>query len=256
MDEEWSPNEMDEEELRTWFKTHGPGALASVVRFDRDQFFSRTPPSPPRRHWLEWGSAAALILALLGGAHFLTLSDHSAASTAGSTAQYGPLRQKQSSERHAVAAPAPAAATNAPAFAPATHTVTTSIYRNGRFRFSVAVPIFFTNVYPLSAGRGESGQSSRPLAAFEVYGEANRKNMTVASWIRQLGPESLLQQGPNWVLASRTQVVNGVKTVTEDKIFVGHHASDILQIQYPLRDQTEDRGWVKAVVQSFTPGRL
>ncbi len=257
MDHETISERFDEEEMRTWFEQNGPGCLAKTVRFDRDRFFSQ--PAPPRlsRRWLEWGSAAVLILSLVGGAHFLTFRAHgSTASASGSARQFGP-EENPYLHSAAVAAPKPAAAgaANAPAFAPSRSAVATTEYKNPPFHFSLAVPTFMVRFGVLSQS-GATWFSLHPLAEVRAHGQTNRNRTTVSSWIAQLGPETLLQQGTNWVLSSRVHVVNGVKTLTEEKIFIGSRTEDVLEIQYPLRDQSQDRGWAQAILQSFIPGPL
>ena len=252
MDEGLTPEPFDEEEMRRWFTLYGPGVLAPSARFDQTRFFNQEAPTHPRRHWMEWGSAVALVMVLLGGAHFLSLSDHRAASSGGTALQFQPLHTRASSPVYEP----PAGAANGPAFAPVMAAIPTSVYKNSRFHFSVALPTFFTRVPSQSSANGAIWHSVHPLAEVQVYGQINALHRTASAWIRQLGPESLLQRGRNWVLASRVHVVNGVKTVTEDKVFLGLRVEDILQIQYPLRDQGQDRTWAQRVVQSFRPGPL
>lgn len=257
MDHEMNREEFDEKEMRSWFKQHGPGQLDQAVRFDRARFLSQPAPRPLNRRWVEWGSAAVLILSLLGGAHFLTFSSHGTAASASSGAQqFGP-EQNLLPHSTAVAAPQPATAgsANAPAFSPFRLAVHTSVYKNPQFHFSLAIPNFLTRFGVISK-TGSTWFSAHPLAEVRAYGQINGHRATVSSWIAQLGPETLLQQGTNWVLSSRIHVVNGVKTITEEKVFIGPKTENIVEVQYPLRDQSQDRGWAQTLLQSFVPGPL
>lgn len=255
MDDERIPNDFDDKEMRDWLKQYGPGILSSRVEFDRERFFRQRDPFIPRRRWLEWGSVAALILILIGGAHLVVGPNYGAAGHGASVSQLPHLPSQRSS---AMDAPAPAAgAVNAPAkeFSPLRSPGTVA-YDNPLFHFLVVVPSFFSPVKTLSSPREEVWQSRSPLAKIHAYGQSNSHHATVNSWISQLGPENLLQQGTNWVLASHLHMVNDVKMVTEEKIYVGKQNEDILQVQYPLKNQGRDRQWVQHVLQSFVPGPL
>ena len=257
MDHETTLERFDETEMRAWFKQNGPGCLAKTVRFDRDRFFSQPAPRRLSRRWLEWGSAAVLIMGFWGGAHFLNFSSHDASASAGGSAQQFGSEQNPHMHSTAVSAPNPTTggAANAPAFGPMRSDLTTTVYKNPQFHFSLVVPTFLVRFGVLSQS-GATWFSLHPLAEVRAYGQTNRQKTTVSSWIAQLGPETLLQQGTNWVLSSRVHVVNGVKTITEEKIFLGSQAEDVVKIQYPLRDQSQDRGWAQVILQSFTPGPL
>lgn len=223
------PKEIDEVALRRWLEKYGFPIASAGAKFDRDRFYAVTamPSRPPRRHILSWvGGAAVLLLTVMGAS--VLFHDYPSASS-GPSATFSALHQS--------AAEKP---------------MSTKLYMNPQFGFSLQIPEFLTS-YSGYRNDGRIWQSTHPAAHVLAYGEYNTTHETISSLQHALaaGAHVSYKRGTDWLAVSR--VVGDM--VDYQKIFVGTRFEYVLTIRYPEAERVQDQSWVAELANSFKPGR-